>query len=140
MIANSWQAKPKKVSVKIKRKKKLFAGRGVRMEKNCALGLCTDFGIWPRSLRKTSGTVFLNTDLPAGKKHIYIVSWYFFYILLYISYISWHFIFIYLVSFPIYLDIWLFYILFFFLLYILVFISYISRYSISMYFGKYVSY
>ena len=24
----------------------LFAGREVRIEKNCALGLCTDLGIW----------------------------------------------------------------------------------------------
>ena len=45
----------------------LFAGREVRIEKNCALGLCTDLGLWPRSLCKTSGTVFLNTDLPADK-------------------------------------------------------------------------
>ena len=35
----------------------LLAGREVRMEKNCALGLWTDL----------SGTVFLNTDPPAGK-------------------------------------------------------------------------
>ena len=33
----------------------LFAGREVRIEKSCSLGL------WPRSLCKNSGTVFLNT-------------------------------------------------------------------------------
>ena len=38
----------------------------VRIEKNCALGL--EHGPRPAaSGRKTSGTVFLNTDLPAGK-------------------------------------------------------------------------
>ena len=39
----------------------LFAGREVRIEKNCALGLCME------DLRKTLGIVFLNTDPPAGK-------------------------------------------------------------------------
>ena len=45
----------------------LFAGREVHTEKNCTLGLC-----------KTSGTVFLNTDRPAGKSHIagfHLTSW-----------------------------------------------------------------
>ena len=32
----------------------LFAGLEVLIEKNCALGLCTDLGLWPRTLRKTS--------------------------------------------------------------------------------------
>ena len=45
----------------------LFAGREFLIEKNCALGLCMDLDLWPRSLRKTSRTVFLNTYLPAGK-------------------------------------------------------------------------
>ena len=35
--------------------------RSVRIGKNCALGLR------PRALQKTSGTVFPNTYLPAGK-------------------------------------------------------------------------
>ena len=39
----------------------------VRIEKNCALGLSTALGLRPRAVLKTSGTVFLNTDLPAGK-------------------------------------------------------------------------
>ena len=49
IIANSSQAKPTKVSVKINKKqiKMLFAGWEVRSEKNCALGLCTDRGQWP---------------------------------------------------------------------------------------------
>ena len=45
----------------------LFAGWEVRFENNSALGLCTDLDLWPRFLCKTSGTVFLNMDLPAGK-------------------------------------------------------------------------
>ena len=44
----------------------------VRIEKNCALGLergprPAACGLRPRAVLKTSGTVFLNTDLPAGK-------------------------------------------------------------------------
>ena len=38
----------------------LFAGLEVLIEKNCALGLCTDLG-------QISGPVFLNTNLQAGK-------------------------------------------------------------------------
>ena len=39
----------------------LFAGREVRIGKNCALGRR------PMAVLKTKGTVFPNTDLPAGK-------------------------------------------------------------------------
>ena len=37
----------------------LFAGREVRIEKNCHLRPCTDLGFWRRSLRKTSSTVYI---------------------------------------------------------------------------------
>ena len=52
----------------------LFAGHEVRIEKNCELDLCTHLGLWPLSLSKTSGTVFLNTGLPVSKfiVHIFI--------------------------------------------------------------------
>ena len=39
----------------------LFAGREVRIEKNCALGLFTDLGLWSQSLTQDLGHSFLNT-------------------------------------------------------------------------------
>ena len=59
------------------RKKKintLFAGLGRSvLEKTVPSVLSTDLGLRPRAVLKTSGTVFPNTDLPAGKSHILIL-------------------------------------------------------------------
>jgi len=46
----------------------LFAGLGRSvLGETVPLALSTALGLWPRAVLKTSGTVFPNTDLPAGK-------------------------------------------------------------------------
>ena len=49
----------------------LFAGREVRIGKNCARGL--EYGRRPRAVLKTEGTVFPNTDLPRPANNVFII-------------------------------------------------------------------
>ena len=58
------------------RKKKvntLFAGLG-RSVLGKTVPSILSTGLRPQAVLKTSGTVFPNTDLPAGKKHIYMFT------------------------------------------------------------------
>ena len=58
------------------RKKKintLFSGLG-RSVLGKTVPSVLSTGLRPRAVLKTSGTVFPNTDLPAGKKHIYMFT------------------------------------------------------------------
>ena len=50
----------------------LFTGREVRIGENCARGL--EYGLRPRAVLKTSGTVFPYTDRPRPVNNVFIFS------------------------------------------------------------------
>ena len=64
---NSTQKLLTKYSTEEKNKHVICRPRSVRIGKTVPSVLSTDLGMRPRAVLKTSGTVFPNTDLPAGK-------------------------------------------------------------------------